>query len=96
MFKFICLAGAVAVMLPLFAFAADEIAEDIVIPVDVRFDKTGDGIVDVSDWSQMSIDEQKSYARASLKALGEDPDVLLLQGKSRAEKYLEGLRSVYE
>ena len=88
-------------MLPLFmlasdAFAADQKSEDIAIPVDVRFDKTGDGIVDASDWGKMTADEQQSYARESLKALGEDPDVLLLEGKSRAQKYLEGLRSVYE
>ncbi|MBL4759485.1 MAG: hypothetical protein JKY80_01340 [Mariprofundaceae bacterium] len=94
-------AGAVAAMLPLFmlasdAFAADQKSEDIAIPVDVRFDKTGDGIVDASDWGKMTADEQQSYARESLKALGEDPDVLLLEGKSRAQKYLEGLRSVYE
>jgi len=88
-------------MLPLFAFvadatAADQKSEDSVIPVDVRFDKTGDGIVDASDWGKMTVAEQEAYARESLKALGEDPDVLLLQGKSRAQKYLEGLRSVYE
>lgn len=92
MFKHVFLIGAVAVMLPLFSFAAD----DESIPVDIRFDKTGDGLVDASDWSQMTADEQQLYARESLKALGEDPDILLLQGKSRAQKYLEGLRSVYE
>ena len=82
-------------MLPLFAFAADDVVGKPV-PVDMRFDKTGDGIVDASDWGQMTVDEQESYARESLKALGEDPDVLLLEGKSRMQKYLEGLRSVYE
>lgn len=96
MFKAVYLAGAVAVMLPLVAFASDQVVDDITMTVDVRFDKTGDGIVDASDWSKMTVDEQQSYARESLKALGEDPDVLLLQGKSRAQKYLEGLRSVYE
>jgi len=96
MFKAIYLAGAVAVMLPLVAFASDQVVDDITMTVDVRFDKTGDGIVDASDWSKMTVDEQQAYARESLKALGEDPDVLLLQGKSRAQKYLEGLRSVYE
>jgi len=87
-------------MLPLFVFvsdaAADQASEDVVIPVDTRFDKTGDGIVDASDWSKMTVDEQQAYAYESLKALGENPDVLLLEGKSRAQKYLEGLRSVYE
>lgn len=96
MFKAVYLAGAVAVMLPLVAFASDQVVDDITMTVDVRFDKTGDGIVDASDWSKMTVDEQQAYARESLKALGEDPDVLLLQGKSRAQKYLEGLRSVYE
>jgi len=101
MFKHAILVGAVAAMLPLFtfitdAFAANSASEGVVIPVDTRFDKTGDGIVDASDWSKMTIDEQQAYAYESLKALGEDPDVLLLEGKSRAQKYLEGLRSVYE
>jgi len=83
-------------MLPLVAFASDQVAGDIAMTVDVRFDKTGDGIVDASDWGKMTADEQQSYARESLKALGENPDVLLLEGKSRQQKYLEGLRSVYE
>lgn len=92
MFKYVILIGAVAVMLPPFSFAAG----DAPVPVDARFDKTGDGLVDASDWSRMTADEQQLYARESLKALGEDPDILLLQGKSRAQRYLEGLRSVYE
>jgi len=102
MFKSVYLAGAAAIMLPLFAFvtasfaASEHVVEDIVMSVDARFDKTGDAIVDASDWSKMTADEQQSYARESLKALGEDPDVLLLEGKSRQQKYLEGLRSVYE
>jgi len=83
-------------MLPLVAFASDQVDGDIAMTVDVRFDKTGDGIVDASDWGKMTADEQQSYARESLKALGENPDVLLLEGKSRQQKYLEGLRSVYE
>ncbi|MBL4760701.1 MAG: hypothetical protein JKY80_07620 [Mariprofundaceae bacterium] len=96
MFKRVILAGAVAVMLPLVAFASDQVAGDIAMTVDVRFDKTGDGIVDASDWGKMTADEQQSYARESLKALGENPGVLLLEDKSRQQKYLEGLRSVYE
>jgi len=101
MFKHVILVGAVAAMLPLFTFttevfAANKTSEGVVIPVDIRFDKTGDGIVDASDWSKMTADEQQAYAYESLKALGENPDVLLLEGKSRAQKYLEGLRSVYE
>jgi len=95
--RLIYLVGAVAVMSPLFSFAEDTVSNKIdVMPVDVRFDKTGDGIVDASDWDKMTIEEQESYSRESLKALGEDPDVLLPQGKTRMQKYLEGLRSVYE
>ncbi|MFQ5519485.1 MAG: hypothetical protein ACE5E3_05745 [Mariprofundus sp.] len=66
------------------------------LSVDARFDKTGDGLVDVSDWQQMSDEERQGYARASVEALGEDPDVQLEQGRTRAQRYLEGLRSVYE
>ncbi len=77
-------------MLPLAAFADDGVA------VDARFDKTGDGIVDAADWSEMKLEEQLAYARASVEALGENPDVQLPGGKSRAEIYLDGLREVYE
>jgi len=89
-------------MLPLFAFAAEpmpvevEHAPPVAVSVDAEFDKTGDGIVDASDWGMMTELERQSYAYASLQALGADPDVMLLQGKSRAEQYLDGLRSVYE
>jgi len=89
-------------MLPLFAFAGEAVVGEVqniasvVVSVDAEFDKTGDGIVDASDWGVMTELEKQSYARASLQVLGEDPDVILLQGKSRVEQYLEGLRSVYE
>ncbi|MFQ5582574.1 MAG: hypothetical protein ACE5F3_08135 [Mariprofundaceae bacterium] len=66
------------------------------LSVDARFDKTGDGLVDASDWQQMSEEERQDYARESITALGEDPDVQLEQGYTRAQRYLEGLRSVYE
>ena len=66
------------------------------VAVDVRFDKTGDGIVDAADWSGMKPEERLAYARASVEALGEDPDVQLPGGKSRAEIYLDGLGDVYE
>ncbi len=66
------------------------------ISVDVRFDQTGDGLVDASDWSKMDDATRMAYARASLQALGEDPDVLLPEGLTRAQKYLQGLRAVYE
>lgn len=81
---------AAASLLPLATFAGDGVA------VDARFDKTGDGIVDAADWPGMKSDEQLAYARASVEALGEDPDVQLPGGKSRAELYLEGLKEVYE
>lgn len=92
-------------MLPLFTFSAGIVADpdrgvsehkNEALSVDARFDKTGDGIVDAFDWSQMSKDEQRAYASESLKALGEDPNVLLLDGQSRLQHYLQGLRSVYE
>ena len=75
--------------------AAPALADDAP-SVDARFDKTGDGLVDASDWRQMSEEEKREYARASITALGEDPDVQLEQGKTRADRYLDGLRSVYE
>jgi len=64
--------------------------------VDARFDKTGDGLVDAADWHMMTEQERMAYAKASVKALGEDPDVMLAGGETRALRYLRGLRSVYE
>lgn len=66
------------------------------LPVDARFDKTGDRLVDASDWGLMTESERAAYARASVQGLGEDPDVVLMDGRSRAESYLAGLRTVYE
>jgi len=66
------------------------------LSVDARFDKTGDGIVDASDWAKMDEKTKLEYARESVAALGEDPDVMLEGRKTRAERYLEGLRAVYE
>ncbi|MDX8410902.1 MAG: hypothetical protein R8K46_03370 [Mariprofundaceae bacterium] len=70
--------------------AADE------VNVDARFDKTGDAIVDGQDWDEMTDEEKKAYARQSVIGLGQDPDVVVEYGKTRAFLYLEGLRSVYE
>jgi hypothetical protein len=81
---------ALACALPLAAIADDDVS------VDARFDKTGDKLVDASDWGMMAESEQAAYARASVQALGEDPDVMLMDGRSRAESYLAGLRAVYE
>jgi len=66
------------------------------LSVDARFDLTGDGIVDASDWAKMTDDAKQGYAHASIKALGEDPDALLDIRQSRADRYLLGLRAVYE
>lgn len=63
---------------------------------DARFDKTGDGLVDAADWARMTEAERRAYARASLKALGEDPDAPVGKGKqTRLDLYLDGLRAVY-
>jgi len=66
------------------------------IPVDAAFDKTGDGIVDASDWGKMTKQEKEAYAHASIRNLGEDPDAELDDGSTRAKQYLKGLISVYE
>ncbi|MDX8397853.1 MAG: hypothetical protein R8K49_05980 [Mariprofundaceae bacterium] len=94
------LVGAVAVMLPLFSFAASDAVlqpdKTDVQSVDVLFDKTGDAMVNASDWSQMSPEEQLAYARASIEALGEAPDALMLTGQTRVQEYLKGLHLVYD
>jgi len=64
--------------------------------VDARFDKTGDAIVDSQDWDLMNAGERQAYARQSVIGLGQDPDAVVENGKTRALLYLEGLRSVYE
>lgn len=66
------------------------------LSVDASFDRTGDGIVDASDWAKMSDEEKRAYADASVRALGEDPDTLLVGGQTRGARYLQGLRAVYE
>ena len=98
MFKRVCLWGAVAVMLPLFAFADEPLSkeESVSLSVDAQFDNTGDDLVDASDWVKMSDAEKLSYAKASLEALGENPDTLMLKGQTRVQQYLDGLRAVYE
>ena len=84
------IAGAVAVMLPLFASAED------VMSIDARFDKTGDQLVDASDWKAMSKAERMAYAYGSLESLGIDPYSKVSGEKTRMQQYLEGLASVYE
>ena len=79
-----------ALVLPPVAMADDGLS------VDARFDKTGNKLVNATDWGLMSELERTAYARASVQVLGEDPDVVLVDGRSRAESYLAGLRAVYE
>jgi hypothetical protein len=62
---------------------------------DAKFDKTGDGWVDAEDWKRMTPEERAAYARASVRALGQDPDAGVGGGKTRADQYLDGLKSVY-
>ncbi len=82
--------------LPVYVLGAWVLMASDPISVDVRFDQTGDGLVDAADWSGMDDAARMAYARASLQALGQDPDVLLPGGMTRAQKYLQGLRAVYE
>jgi len=63
---------------------------------DARFDKTGDALVDVEDWRQMSENERLAYARASLVELGLAPDAAVGGGRTQLQDYVDGLRSVYE
>lgn len=64
--------------------------------VDQKFDLTGDGIVDASDWQRMNEDAKRAYATESIKLLGENPDAIVDKGVTRSERYLQGLRAVYE
>lgn len=66
------------------------------LDVDAKFDLTGDGIVDASDWAKMSEDVKRAYAEASVRALGQDPDAKISVRQTRAQRYLAGLRAVYE
>jgi len=62
---------------------------------DAKFDKTGDGLVDAEDWKQMRDEEKQGYASDSLRELGLNPEAGVGEGKTRADRYLEGLQSVY-
>ncbi len=66
------------------------------LSVDAEFDLTGDSIVDAADWAKMDEKNKKAYAYASVRALGENPDVILEGQQTRGARYLQGLRSVYE
>lgn len=62
---------------------------------DARFDKTGDRVVDASDWEQMTQGERTAYARTCVESLNMDPDAGLADGSTRVQRYLEGLKMVY-
>jgi hypothetical protein len=66
------------------------------LSVDARFDITGDGIIDAEDWAQMTEESKAAYAYASVSGLGEDPYALVEGQFTRGDRYLQGLRSVYE
>ncbi len=66
------------------------------LSVDAKFDLTGDGIVDASDWAKMSEDAKQTYANESVQALGQDPQAILQGRQTRGARYLLGLRAVYE
>jgi len=66
------------------------------LSLDAKFDLTGDGIIDASDWGRMTEDAKKTYAYESVQALGEDPYAMLEKNLNRGDRYLQGLRAVYE
>jgi len=66
------------------------------LSVDAKFDLTGDGIVDASDWAKMSEDAKRAYAYESVRDLGQDPDAVFEGRQTRGARYLLDLRSVYE
>ena len=66
------------------------------LAIDAEFDLTGDAIVDAADWAKMGEEAKKAYANASVRALGENPDVIIEGEQTKGGLYLQGLRSVYE
>ncbi|MDQ6995879.1 MAG: hypothetical protein Q9M82_00280, partial [Mariprofundus sp.] len=58
------------------------------LSVDAKFDLTGDGIVDASDWARMSEDAKTTYANESVQALGQNPHALLQGRQTRGARYL--------
>jgi len=66
------------------------------LSVDQKYDLTGDGIIDAADWQRMNEDAKRAYATESIRLLGEEPDAVVDSGQTRAERYLQGLRAVYE
>ena len=66
------------------------------LSVDAKYDLTGDGIVDASDWGRLTEEAKKAYAYESVQALGEDPHAMLEKNWNRGDRYLQALRTVYE
>jgi len=85
-----------AVTILISAFSLSTVQAAGGLSVDAKFDLTGDGIVDASDWAKMSEDAKKTYADESVQALGQDPHAILEGRQTRGARYLLGLRSVYE
>jgi len=86
-----CLCCALLYVLP--AWAGDAASSS---SADVRFDRTGDGLVDAEDWARLKKGEKTAYARDSLLELGLAPDAVVGNGRTRLQDYLDGLRSVYD
>jgi len=63
--------------------------------VEAQHDKTGDAIVDAADWKQMNDKEKAAYARDSMLALGQNPDMRLNNGKTLTDQYMDSLNSIY-
>jgi len=85
---------AVAILISVFSIPPVQAAGGL--SVDAKFDLTGDGIVDASDWAKMSDDAKQTYANESVQALGQDPHAVLEGRQTRGVRYLMGLKSVYE
>jgi len=85
---------AVAILVSAFSLSTAQAAGGL--SVDAKFDLTGDGIVDASDWAKMNADAKQTYANESVQALGLDPHAILEGHQTRGARYLAGLKSVYE
>ncbi|MDX8383750.1 MAG: hypothetical protein R8M45_06685 [Ghiorsea sp.] len=87
--------GVVAFGLPLFVCTAAFADSEATMMVDLKFDKTNDGIIDGRDWHEMKDTEKVTYARMSLEAVGENPDAVVADGVTRTSLLLQGLDGVY-
>jgi len=84
----------IAVLAAFFFVSASRAAGGL--SVDATYDLTGDGIIDASDWGRMTEEAKKAYAYESVQALGQDPLSMLEKEWNRGDRYLKGLRDVYE